>query len=309
MAANKRKFNTDRTVDQVDETKADAELIKATQAASSASPEELITGLGASQATFYLKSKPTTTKLQYKTFSSNDDDKPLLLTYFAIQGLGEVPKLMLAEAETPYECIACMGGEDQSLALEWRTRAPNGLLPTLSGAGIPLSTPISQSGTIIRFLAKRLGMDGEGDAYSSSMVDVLYETAKDLNGNKKEIAAVYPDPTAKDYSVAKGPFATGKRLEKMLKGMSDPKDDNTVLNYGQIQLFQVLQCCEEWRSGCVKENLGEELDVFRLNMENRSGLKEYLNSSARFPLTKGEQGGEGYVYANGPLKRGDVKYA
>ena len=141
------------------------------------------------------------------------------------------------------------------------------------------------------------------------MVDVLYETAKDLNGKKREIAAVYPETTAKDYSTAKGPFAIGKRLEKMLKTTADPMDHNAVLNYGQIQLFQVLQCCEGWRTGCVKENLGEELDVFRVNMENRPGLKEYLNSSARFPLTKGESGDEGYVYANGPLKRGDVSYA
>lgn len=301
-----------QAANQVDETKADAELLKATQAASSAPPEELIPGLdllpGASQATLYLKSKPTTKKLQYKTFSFDDDDKPLLLTYFAIQVLGEVPKLMLAETGTPYECIACMGGEDQSLALEWRTRSPNGLLPTMSGAGIPRSTPISQSGTIIRFLAKRLGMDGDGDEYSSSMVDVLYETAKDLDGKKREIAAVYPETTAKDYSTAKGPFAIGKRLEKMLKTTADPMDHNAVLNYGQIQLFQVLQCCEGWRTGCVKENLGEELDVFRVNMENRPGLKEYLNSSARFPLTKVELGDEGYVYANGPLKRGDISY-
>ena len=96
----------------------------------------------------------------------------------------------------------------------------------------------------------------------------------------------------------------------MLMGMSDPKNEDTALNYGQIQLFYVLLHCEGRRSGCVKENLGDLLDDFRINMENRAGLKEYLNSTARFPFTKGELDVDGgYVFSTGPLKRGDIKYA
>ena len=60
--------------------------------------------------------------------------KNIILTYFSIQGLGEVPRLILAEAGMPYESICAIGGEDQSVAMEWQTRSPNGLLPMLSGA-------------------------------------------------------------------------------------------------------------------------------------------------------------------------------
>ena len=151
-------------------------------------------------------------------------------------------------------------------------------------------------------------MDG-GDVVVSSRADVLYETAKDFGDskNREAIASINPE---KDYSVAKGPFSTGKMIEKMLIGMADPKDEGAALNYGQIQLFYVLLHCEGRRSGCVKENLGDLLDDFRINMENRAGLKEYLNSTARFPFTKGELDVDGgYVFSTGPLKRGDIKCA
>lgn len=290
------------------ESKAEAEIATATKSAASASQDGKISGLGPSDAVLHITFNPTP-KAQYKTecIDESSGEKSLILTYFSIQGLGEVPRLILAEAGMPYESISAMGGEDQSVAMEWRTRSPNGLLPMLSGAGIPRSSPISQSGAIIRFLAKRLGMDGEDNLLTSSRADVLYETAKDLGGEDSKIAIASID-TEKDYSVSKGPFSTGKRIEKMLIDMADPKDESSVLNYGQIQLFHVLLNCEARRQGCVKDNLGDVLDDFRINMENRTGLKEYLNSTARFPFTKGELGMDGgYSYSTGPLTRGEIK--
>jgi len=286
---------------EAEEAKAEVEIATAIETANNAPPDELIAGLGPSNAVLHFPLSKTTPKPQYKN-ALEANEKPLLLTYFSIIGLGEVPKLLLAESQMPYECFACIGGEDQSLAVQWRSRSPNGLLPTLSGAGIPRSTPISQSSTIIRFLAKKLGMDGK-DSIESALIDILFETAKDLNSKKEEIVST---TSSKDYSVAKGPFATGKRIEKMLKNMSDPKDGNAALNYGQIQLFHVLEGLHASRGGCVEENLGSVLEGFRVDVRSRAGVKEYLSSKARFPWTKGELGGEGYVYATGPLKRGDI---
>lgn len=292
------------------EIEAEAEIAAATKAAASVVDGE-VSGLGPSDAVLHLTFHPSTPKAQYNTAICTDEgEKKLVLMYFAIQGLGEVPRLILAEAAMPYESFAPFGGEDQSVAMEWRSRSPNGLLPTLSGAGIPRASPISQSSAIIRFLAKRLGMDGgKDDVVASTRADILFETAKDLGGDgKKElIASVLADPE-KDYSVAKGPFSTGKRIEKMLATMADPKDESAALNYGQIQLFHVLLQCEGRRKGCVLDNLGVVLDDFRIQMENRAGLKEYLNSTARFPFIKKELGEDGgYTYSTGPLKRSEIK--
>ena len=175
------------------------QIAAATKAAAVASQDNEVSGLGNSDAVLHLKSNYSSLKTQYNTGIDESSEKPLLLTYFTVQGLGEVPKLILAEAGMPYEFIGIIGSEDQSLAMEWRSRSPNGLLPILSGAGIPRSSPISQSGAIIRFLARRLGMDG-GDVVASSRVDVLYETAKDFGAsefggsdNRKAIASINPD--------------------------------------------------------------------------------------------------------------------
>jgi len=299
---NKRKISSE---EEEGEGKAESEIAAAIKAAAEASPDEMISGLGGeSKAVLYLKSNPLK-KTQYNTTLA-ENEEPLLLTYFALQGLGEVPKLILAEAGMSYDCIAVMGGEDQSLATEWRSRSPNGLLPLLSGAGIPRSSPLSQSSAITIFLANKFGMTGNKTIFEATKVHELYETAKDLGAgsNKSDIAAV---TSTKDYSVAKGPFALGKRIEKQILKMADPKEDTAVLNYGQIQLFYVLQSCETRRTNCVKESLGDVLDSFRVSMMNRSGLKEYLNSSARFPLTHGELGKDGYVYPKA-IRRGDVAY-
>ena len=48
-------------------------------------------------------------------------------------------------------------GEEQALSCEWRKRSPNGLTPVLSGLGVPRAKPLSQSATVIRFLAERYG--------------------------------------------------------------------------------------------------------------------------------------------------------
>lgn len=292
------------------ELEAETEITVAKAAAAAAYPEGEIVGLGASDGVLHLHFTPAP-KVQYKTtVDASSGEKPLLLTYFAIQGLGEVPKLMLAETGMSYDFIGVIGSEEQAQAMEWRARSPNGLLPLLSGLGIPRAFPLSQSGAIIRFLAKRLGLDGGNDVLASSRVDVLYETAKDLGGSeqKEVIASTMKTEEEKDYSVAKGAFATGKRIETMLRDMPDPQDEKVVLNYGQVQLFHVLLQCEGRRTGCVRENLGIVLDTFRITMENRSGLKEYLKSTARFPFTQGELGQEGgYVYSTGLLTRSAIK--
>lgn len=293
-----------------DETKAEAEVATAIRISKAAAPDDMISGLGPSKGIVHLTSRPAAPKSQYQQVVNDEASsgtKPLLLTYFLLQGLGEVIRLILAETQTPYECIAVVGGEDQSVAMQWRRRSPNGLLPILSGWGVPRSQPLSQSRSIIKFLSKKLGLDGGSeDMVAQARVEILFETAKDLSDKKGEICDVDP---VKDYSVAKAAFSLGKRIEVMLENMPSPKDETTILNYGQIQLFHVLDTCEARRVGCVKENLGDTLATFYSDMANRSGLKEYLQSAACVPLTHGELGQDGgYNFASGPLRRRDIKF-
>jgi len=290
-----------------DEKSARVEIKRAIQASDKADPEESISGLGASTAPIYVHVRPNKESFpsQYNSLNEGggEKDETPLFAYFAIKGLGEVQRMMFAEAHVPYDHMICIGGEEQSVAAEWRMRSPNGLLPTLSGMGIPRSSPISQSGAIIRFLAQKLGMDGGSSERGRVDTDWLYETAKDM-GSHTSLVAKTKEGDAKDMA-AKMPFSTAGRVAKVLATMANPKNQEAAINYGQLQLFKFLRGCEVRRGGCVKENLGDAIDDFRIGMESRTRLKAFLDSPLCFPFTvneataEGAKGYAGYSYAQG----------
>jgi len=283
-----------------DEAVAEAELSAAIAAAQAAPADEPIKGLGSGMAPIYFKVPGITPAPWGYKKQPQPDEKPLVFAYLAIRGLGEVPRLMLAEAGAAYEHIAATMGEDQAVSLEWRKRSPNGLMPMMSGLGVPRSAPMSQSSAIIRFLARKYGMCG-ADGLEEARVDTLFETAKDFSNNKQLVT----DEKEIDPSQAKLPAALAKRIESMLQDMGSAADDSAGLNYGQIQLFHTLNICEETKPGCLAK-LSPALDSFQKAMTARPRIAAYLASPMRFPKTCNEVGIDGgYSYAGAPLVRSD----
>ena len=70
-----------------------------------------------------------------------------------------------------------------------------------------------------------------------------------------------------------------------------------ALNYGQIELLNLLMDCEEQAPGCVTA-LSPTLDRYRAAGAARPRIKQYLASPLRFPRNIA-----GYKYASGPIKR------
>ena len=236
------------------------------------------------------------------------DEKGLTLTYFAIKGLGEVPRLLLAEGGVSYTSLAVQGGEPQEIVGNWRSLSPNGLLPIVSGLGIPRSSPVCQSSSIIRFLARRFDMDGGEDEAGKCAADLLFETAKDLGAKASEVVAATEAEAAeaKKEAVPKGPWALTKRLETMIAPDVDQlhlyRDQETRVTYGHLQLLRELMKLES--KGASLAILSSPLAAFKDHMVNRPRLKAYLASNLCFPDTFGEIGQEGcYAYATGPKKR------
>ena len=237
----------------------------------------------------------------------------LILTYFAIKGLGEVPRLLLAEADVAYISVAVQGGEPPDVVGDWRAKSPNGLLPIATGLGVPRSSPISQSSSIIRFLARHFKLDGGDDEAGKVRADVLFETAKDLGAKASEVveatgAGDAETAAAKEAAVAKGPFALALRLEALVA--PDPhrihcyRDDETPVTYGHLQLFRELAKIEA--KGGDLSRLSLALAAFKEHVANRKRIKAYLASPLCFPDTFGEIGQEGgYAYASGPKKRSE----
>lgn len=244
-----------------DEKVAEFEIRAAREASINAPTGGTVTGLGPSTAPLYLKIRPTHKPRQYSAGPSAkprngnaEEEKPLLLTYFAIPGLGEAIRILLAEVGADYDHLAVVGGELQALAADWRARSPNGLLPTASGWGVPRAHPIGQSGAVLRYLARRCGLKGRTEP-EAARADALYECAKDMGRHEDEISAEDPE---RDMAAYKLPFAAAARVEKTLSGMPDPSDRDAALNFGQIQLFALLRKCEIRRGGVRSSEPGRE---------------------------------------------------
>ena len=333
-----------------DEDAAEAEVAAALAAAAAAPPDEEIGGLGDGTAMVAFEIPGQKVK-QYQA-GRQSGEKSLILMYLCIRGLGETPRLMLAECGAAYTHLASPMGEPQAVSCEWRKRSPNGLMPMMSGLGVPRAKPISQSATICRYLAARFGMMGATEL-DRARADTLYETAKDLKGKTGEIVGTAEDAT----EGAKGPTALATCIAAMLEGarkavprtvqlyqvtrpqvdrrgvkstslstaprlpppaaptkyststyppcfapriaeMPDPADDSAALNYGQMELLNLLMQCDETSPGCVRK-LHPSLEGFRASGVARPRIAAYLASPMRFPTFVSPT----YRYTDGPVKR------
>ena len=255
-----------------DEDLAEAELAAAIAAAAKAPADEEIGGLGDGTAMVHFEVDGGKCPKQYKA-GQRKGEKPLIFLYLCIRGLGETPRMMLAECGASYTHLASPMGEEQAVACEWRKRSPNGLTPMLSGIGVPRAQPLSQSGTIVRYLAQRYGMAGDSEL-EGARVDCLYQTVKDLSSKKSEITGKAEEKT----EGSKGPVATAASISAMLEAMADPADAEAALNYGQIELLNVLIDCEEQAEGCVKA-LSPQLETFLKAGVARPRMAKYLSSA------------------------------
>ena len=87
--------------------------------------------------------------------------------------------------------------------------------------------------------------------------------------------------------------------------MPSPSDAAAVMNYGQIQLANVLLSLEERAPNAVAR-LSAPLDAFRLAISQRPRIAAYLASPLRFPPTCADMGlPGGYDYATGPKQRSE----
>jgi hypothetical protein len=101
---------------------------------------------------------------------------PLTLEYFALRGLGELPRLILEASGLPYDCVF------HYLEGDWKPRAAFGQLPVLHDGDLT----ISQSRAIVRYLARKACIDGATEA-EKAQVDMWCEFHRDLNDKKSAV--------------------------------------------------------------------------------------------------------------------------
>lgn len=102
----------------------------------------------------------------------------LTLEYFALQGLGELGRLILEMTGTPYTSVFHFNQKPSI----FKQYARFGQLPVLRDGELL----VAQSGAIARHLARKLFLDG-GSAADKAAVDEWFELSRDLNGKKAAI--------------------------------------------------------------------------------------------------------------------------
>jgi len=196
-----------------------------------------------------------------------DDPPDVTLEYFALRGLGELPRLILELTGIPYDSVYHFGTG------VYKPYAPFGQLPVLRDG--PLL--ICESGAIARHLARKACIDG-GDAADKARVDMFFELAKDLTSKKSGIH----DPASAD----------GKRLAAMLAtaeancGGAHFVGSSTTL--ADVALFHALHTFDEVAPGSLEPY--PKLKAFVKKFAAQPAIAEYLHSDRRVPLTANEDG-------------------
>ena len=212
-----------------------------------------------------------------------NDQPPKELHYFCLQGLGELPRLLLEATETPYDSVMYFGKG------EYKEFAPFGQLPLYKGPELD-GLYLAQSATICRHIARETGLDGT-NVLERATQDMIWELAKDISGKKELVHADGP-LDAKYEGLFNGAV-------KMLQKSEGPYFCGSKLAYGDVCMFHALYTIEQIKPGFIKP--WKELDTFVTTVATLPAISQYLNSPRRVPLSanelgKGHTGISGYSY-------------
>lgn len=218
------------------------------------------------------------------TFDGKDSE-PKVLHYFAIQGLGELPRLMLEYTQTPYSSVMYFGNG------EYKDFAPYKQLPVYQGSELG-DQYLAQSGAICRHIAREnncYGTCGASIGASIAIQDMVFEAGKDLLSGKG-LLHEKEQPQEKITNI----FNNFKKLadeDKCFTGRNP--------GFGEIGVFYVLYQYNEIKPEVFDGY--EFLKSFIVKVKEIPQIKSYLSSARFLPLTENEQGREhkgleGYKY-------------
>jgi glutathione S-transferase len=178
-----------------------------------------------------------------KLIASGLSTEPFTLHYFAIRGLGELPRLMMELAQIPYDSVMYWD------STEYKELAPFGQLPLLMGGDLDDNDMIlSQSSSITRYIAKETNLDGsENGAVGEARADMVFECSKDLSANMGAIHASTDEERAKFHAML-------AKTVDLLDEFEGPWFSGMCVTYGDVGMWQVLATVEELKPGYLKKH-------------------------------------------------------
>jgi glutathione S-transferase len=208
--------------------------------------------------------------------------KPVTLEYFCLQGLGELPRLLLEATKTNYDSILHFNSKG------FKQHAPYGQVPLYRGPELGKGIVLAESGAIVRHIARLTKTQGK-NLKDQARVDELIELAKDLMSNKSALSnATSPDSEKLKTFLSGAEAATPSRGKHFVgKG----------LTVADVAIFHVLQHFIELGPGLFDAETYPKLYKFHASFSAIPQINDYLQSNRRVPLTEKECGkGSAYKY-------------
>ena len=190
-----------------------------------------------------------------------------------------------------------------------------GYMPIYTGPELPPGMQLSESGAIVRHLARQNGLDG-ADAGERCQADMIFEASKG-------IPLIVGGWRADDALLADGDLSRMQaqltRIQKLLEANTagtphaepralcpcGPACERPLLlpgpgfvgkgtTYGDVGMFMALQVLEETKAGTLASLGLAPLEAFRAHMAAVPAVAAYLASDRRVPMCVKEQGRAGW---------------
>jgi len=242
------------------------------------------------------------------------------LQYLTLRALADLPAAMLEFSDTSY--TATYFGREEFKKI--KPTLPLGRLPLLKHHGVV----ISQSGSIIRYIAGETGLDGDNER-ERAKIDMIFETVKELFGGHRTItfdgAALANVTQFHDFVNSGNPILHFRETtnrgtyDKIMKSAAVLKTFNDMLSinarnqkflvghkasYADLALFHQLEKAHETTLPNLYQvltNLGfRRLLEHYLEFSGNMLLSQYLSSDRRMPPIEYRDGDYHYIFPAAP---------
>jgi len=209
------------------------------------------------------------------------------LTYFNIRGLAEPIRVILADAQVEYNDVAF------NLPVDGK---PDQRLVDLKASGkldfdqVPLYEEsdgfrIAQSGSIIRYLARKHGLNGKNE-HEAAKIDSFYEYYKDITTGVSTTSRT-PDSVKRDELKKK---LIDEDLPKHLHRLDTHLHNNKTgffvgasASYADLLIWYMLDNYSD--QGLLDVSKYENLSKFKKAIESRPGMQKYISNPHRYPVS------------------------
>ena len=247
-------------------------------------------------------SSSTTSSSNTSTSNTSSGKPKRVLEYFALRGLGELPRLLLEYYDLEYTNIYYFSNDTS-----WNQRKPSstlGYMPIYSDEHV---TGLAESGAICRHIVRAHGGLNPPGFADMAKADMLFEATRSIPGVVNGWRIEWKDDMSRTINYL-------QRLLPFVQSCTERHNvdsQNNRYNLGELSLFMVLQTFHEARPSFLTstQGLSATFSAFRGEAAAHPNIAMYLKSDRRIPMAIKEQGETGWKERSNAVAPGSNGYA